>query len=106
MTVASNPKTPHKSEWLVYVVSCRDGTLYTGITTCLARRLAEHNTGRTGARYTRSRRPVNLVYSEPATCRANAAKREWQIKKMSIAQKMALITAQPKELADQKTSPA
>lgn len=77
--------------WYVYIVSCRDGTLYTGITTDLTRRLTAHNWGRDGARYTRSRRPVQLVFSEPAPCHSEAARREWEIKRMTVAQKMALI---------------
>jgi len=81
-----------KREWQVYIVSCRDGSLYTGITTDLVRRLAEHNTGDNGARYTRSRRPVVLVFSEAADSRSAAARREWQIKRMTAAQKMALLT--------------
>jgi len=80
-----------KSEWQVYIVSCRDGTLYTGITTDLPRRLAEHNSGKGGARYTRSRQPVKLVFSEPADSRSAAAQREWQIKQMTVAQKLGLI---------------
>ena len=82
-----------KSEWHVYIVSCRDGTLYTGITTDLLRRLAEHNSEKGGARYTRPRRPVNLVFSEPVDSRSSAARREWQIKQMTLAKKMALIEA-------------
>ncbi len=80
-----------KGAWQVYIVSCRDDTLYTGITTDLIRRLAEHNSGKNGARYTRSRRPVTLVFSEPAASRSAAAQREWQIKQLTTAQKMALI---------------
>jgi putative endonuclease len=80
-----------RSEWQVYMVCCRDGTLYTGITTDLVRRLAEHNSEKGGARYTRSRRPVVLVFSEPAASRSAAAQREWQIKKMTAAQKWAII---------------
>lgn len=83
-----------KREWHVYIASCRDGTLYTGITTDLCRRLAAHNSGKGGARYTRSRRPVTLVFSEPADSRSTAAQREWQIKKMTVAQKLALIQLQ------------
>jgi len=83
-----------KSAWHVYIVSCRDGTLYTGITTDLSRRLAAHNSGKGGARYTRSRQPVNLVFSEPADSRSAAAQREWRIKQLTVAQKMALIAAQ------------
>lgn len=76
--------------WVVYIVRCLDRTYYTGITTDLVRRLAEHNSGR-GAKYTRSRRPVVLAYSEPATSRSAAAKRENQIKKMSLIGKKNLI---------------
>lgn len=77
--------------WHVYIVLCRDGTLYTGITTDLDRRLAAHNSAKGGARYTRSRQPVTLVFSEPAESRSAAASREWQIKGMTLAQKRALI---------------
>ena len=89
-----------KSEWHVYIVSCRDRTLYAGITTDLPRRLAEHNSGKNGARYTRSRQPVNLVFSEPADSRSAAAQREWHIKHMTVTQKLALI-----ELSKKKTDP-
>lgn len=76
--------------WYVYIVHCRDGTLYTGIAKNLERRLGEHNSDWGGAKYTRSRRPVELIYSEPASSRSAAAKREYQIKKMSPAQKRAI----------------
>jgi putative endonuclease len=79
------------SEWRVYIVRCRDGTLYTGISTDLNRRLAAHNSGKGGARYTRARRPVELIFSEAAISRSAAARREWEIKRMTLAQKMALI---------------
>lgn len=64
----------------VYILRCADGTLYTGWTTDLERRLAEHNGGR-GAAYTRGRRPVALVYCEPQPDRASAMRREAQIKR-------------------------
>ena len=64
----------------VYIVRCADGTLYTGWTTDVARRVAEHNAGR-GARYTRQRGPVTLVYSEAQPDRAAAMKREEEIKR-------------------------
>ena len=51
-------------EWWVYLVSCSDGSLYTGITTNVERRISEHNTSKKGAKYTRNKRPVRLVYSE------------------------------------------
>jgi putative endonuclease len=82
--------------WIVYMVRCADGTLYTGITTDLARRLDEHNgEGRLGARYTRSRRPVTLAYTEPAGDRAAAARREAAIKQMDRACKLALCADVP-----------
>ena len=62
------------------MLQCSDRTLYTGITTDLQRRLREHNEAKAGARYTRVRRPVTLVYSEPAGSRSEAARREAQIK--------------------------
>ncbi|MGE5319397.1 MAG: GIY-YIG nuclease family protein [Hyphomicrobiaceae bacterium] len=82
--------------WWVYMLHCADGSLYTGITTDLARRLAEHNgEAGLGARYTRSRRPVRLVYREPAANRAEAARREAAIKRLDRARKLALCAAAP-----------
>jgi len=77
--------------WQVYLLRCADGTLYTGITTDLARRLAEHNAGR-GARYTRSRLPAELVYVEPAPDRSAAQRREYAIRRMPAAAKRRLLT--------------
>ncbi|MFZ5775880.1 MAG: GIY-YIG nuclease family protein [Thermodesulfobacteriota bacterium] len=79
------------SLWFVYILRCSDNTLYTGITTDLARRLAEHNSEDRGARYTRGRRPVTLAYSEEAPSRSAAAKREWSIKRLAAPEKLALI---------------
>ena len=76
--------------WFVYVLRCKDRSLYTGVTTDAQRRLAEHNDGR-GARYTRSRGPVELVYLEKATDRGAALKRESEIKRMSTVGKRALV---------------
>jgi putative endonuclease len=73
------------------MVLCRDNTLYTGITCDLPQRLAAHNAAKGGARYTRGRQPVALVYTEPAASRSEAAKREWRIKGLTVAQKQALI---------------
>ncbi|HEO98490.1 MAG: GIY-YIG nuclease family protein [Campylobacterales bacterium] len=76
----------------VYILRCADDTLYTGIATDLDRRLTEHNSSEKGARYTRSRRPVKLVYSEPFPDRSSASRREYEIKKkMNRAQKLELI---------------
>jgi putative endonuclease len=79
--------------WFVYILECADGTLYTGITTDLDRRLAEHNEGRLGARYTRARRPVTLRYSEQFENRSEASKAEAVVKKKSRGEKRALITS-------------
>ena len=76
------------------MLRCADGSLYTGITTDIARRIAEHNgEGGLGARYTRSRRPVQLVYAEAAANRAEAARREAAIKKLDRTSKLALCAA-------------
>ncbi|HWR78371.1 MAG TPA: GIY-YIG nuclease family protein [Thiobacillus sp.] len=82
--------------WCVYMLRCADGSLYTGITTDITRRVAEHNgDSALGARYTRSRRPVQLVYVEAAANRAEAARREAAIKLLDRARKLALCTATP-----------
>jgi len=83
---------PGAEAWQVYIVRCADGSLYTGIARDLARRIAEHNAGNgAAANYTRSRRPVVLVYSEPAAGRSAASRREYAIKQLSRSAKMALI---------------
>ena len=73
-----------------YIVCCSDGTLYTGITNNLERRIAAHNKG-TGAAYTASRRPVELVYSESVGTKGDALRRELQIKAMTRSQKLELV---------------
>ena len=78
--------------YYVYMVRCSDGTLYTGITTDLVRRTREHNSGR-GARYTSSRLPVALVYSERARNRSDALAREFQVKRLSRSAKLLLCRA-------------
>jgi putative endonuclease len=77
--------------WWVYIVECADGTYYTGITTNVQRRLREHNFSFKSAKYTRSRRPVKLVYSEESLNRSEASKREYRIKKLSRQKKISLI---------------
>ncbi len=74
----------------VYMLRCADGTLYTGWTSDLARRVKAHNSGH-GAKYTRSRTPVTLVYSEEAADKPAALKREYAIKQLSHEQKEKLI---------------
>ncbi len=79
-------------DYFVYIVRCEDDTLYTGITTDLQRRLQEHNGPDKGAKYTRVRQPVTLVYHESHPDRSAASKREYAIKKrMSRAEKLSLI---------------
>jgi putative endonuclease len=77
--------------WHVYIVCCKDNSFYTGVTTDLLRRIDEHNSGKKAARYTRSRRPVELVYSEKAASRSIASRREHQIKKLTLVGKKQLI---------------
>ena len=78
--------------YYVYMLECADGTLYTGSTTDLERRLEEHNSSDKGAKYTRVRRPARLVYSEKHPNRSCASKREYEIKHtMSRTQKLTLI---------------
>ena len=83
-----------KDIWYVYMVRCNDGTLYTGITNELEKRIKAHNSGKDGARYTRSRRPVKLVYSEKAGSKSIAAKLEYKIKKMTRAKKKEMINSE------------
>ncbi len=78
--------------WFCYLLACADGTLYAGVTTDPDRRVAEHNRG-TGARYTRARRPVHLVYLEPHPDRSSASRREHELKRLSRAEKLALANA-------------
>jgi putative endonuclease len=78
--------------WHVYIVECADRTLYTGVAVNLSDRLDRHNDG-SGARYTRGRRPVRLVYAEAAADRAAAQRREHEIKRLSAQAKRRLIAA-------------
>jgi len=78
--------------WHIYVVSCSDGTLYTGITKDIERRMTEHNSG-SGSKYTRCRLPVSLVYSEKTLSRSRAARREAAIKALTRAEKMRLCSS-------------
>jgi putative endonuclease len=76
--------------WCVYLLRCADGTLYTGITTDLAKRLAAHRGGR-GARYTRGRTPLTLVHTEPARTRSAALRREHELKRLRRTAKLAFL---------------
>ncbi len=75
----------------LYILECADKTLYTGITTDLARRIAEHGGAKLGAKYTSTRRPVKLVYSKKFKNRSSASKEEARIKKLKKSEKLELI---------------
>ena len=79
------------NSWYVYIVRCSDGTLYTGITKDLKKRIGEHNSDKDGAKYTKSRRPVDLVYSEQVESRSAAAKLEYRFIRMPCAKKKEMI---------------
>jgi putative endonuclease len=80
--------------WWVYIVRCGDGSLYTGIATDAERRVAEHNdSDQQAAKYTRARRPVVLVYRERCGSRAEAARREYAIKRLERKEKLSLIVS-------------
>jgi len=78
------------ADWFVYILRCADRTFYTGVATDVAARVDRHNGGK-GAKYTRGRRPVQLVYSERIGSRAAAQRREFAIKALSRADKQRLI---------------
>lgn len=82
---SSEERTHH-----VYVVECADGTYYTGYTTDVERRVAEHNAGK-GAKYTRGRTPVELVYAEAHDSKSAAMSREYELKQLSRAEKERLV---------------
>ena len=83
-------------DWWVYILECRDGTLYTGCTDDIPRRLAAHNAGR-GAKYTRGRTPLMLRYREGQPDRSAALRREAAIKRLTRTEKQALIEGYEKE---------
>lgn len=82
--------------WFVYIVECADETFYTGITKDLKRRIEEHNSSVFGAKYTRGRRPVKLVFSKKTKNKSEALKEELQIKKISKQKKLMLIKKRKK----------
>ena len=77
--------------WFLYVVRCGDDTLYTGVTTDLNRRVNEHNTSKRGAKYTKTRRPVNLIWSNKYNNRSEAQSAEYSFKKLSRKEKLDII---------------
>jgi putative endonuclease len=88
--------------YYLYIVTCADRTLYTGITTDLLKRVYEHNRGTEGAKYTRSRRPVRLSYSREFADRGEASKEEYKLKQLSRVQKLALIEEEEKAQKEEK----
>jgi len=77
--------------WFVYILRCSDDSLYTGVTTNLSRRVNEHNNSNKGAKYTRTRQPVQLVWSAECGSRSEAMKREASIKKLDRPKKLLLV---------------
>ena len=82
-----------EENWYLYILRCKDNTLYTGITTDVARRLEAHRSGK-GAKYTRGRAPLELVYRESCGSHSDALKREAEIKKLSRQAKELLVKSQ------------
>ncbi len=80
--------------WYVYILKCSDGSFYTGITKDLKKRVEEHNNSRLGAKYTRGRRPVKLVYSQRKRNKSNALKEELRIKGLNREEKAKIINDQ------------
>ena len=79
-------------KWVVYIVECADGTLYTGVSTDLSRRLRQHNGElKGGAGYTRARRPVRLVWSEAAADRAGAQRGEYVVRRLKVGDRRLLV---------------
>ena len=90
--MAENIKLGHSAlNWIVYILQCGDGSLYTGITNDIGRRMGEHEAGQ-GAKYTRGRGPFQLVYNEICQDRGFASKREMEIKSLNRDQKLGLIS--------------
>ena len=83
-----------KQIWYLYILRCRDNTLYTGITVDVEKRFAAHSAGR-GAKYTRGRGPLELVYREECGTHSQALKREWEVKTLPRAEKELLICKEP-----------
>jgi len=82
-------------KYYTYIVKCRDGVLYTGYTNDISERISKHNRGE-GAKFTRSRTPVELVYWEVFSTREEAMQREWAIKKLDRKAKLALVNGETK----------
>ena len=79
-----------ENTWYLYILRCKDSTLYTGITTDVEKRFQTHQSGK-GAKYTRGRRPLELIYRELCGTHSDALKREWEVKQLSREEKQKLI---------------
>ena len=90
MTLPAVTLMKMENTWYLYILRCKDGTFYTGITTDVEKRFQTHQSGK-GAKYTRGRRPLELAYREQCGTHSDALKREIQIKRLSREQKQALI---------------
>lgn len=88
-----------EKQWVVYILECKDGTLYTGITDRIIHRLAAHRAGK-GAKYTKGRAPLVLRYLEDCADHSTALKREIEIKKLTTKQKWELCKTAPKSLEE------
>ncbi len=98
MSSKAEPAKNNQSQWHVYVLRCADNSLYTGVALDVYKRLDEHNgITKNGAKYTHARRPVELVYQEPANSRSDACKREYVIRNLKKTQKEKLIKINSKE---------
>ena len=84
--------------YYLYILECSDGTLYTGITADLDRRIKEHNSSEFGAKYTSTRRPVKLVYSKKFSNRPEASKEEARVKKLTRAEKLSFLDTSGKNI--------
>jgi len=82
-----------KNNWSVYMVRCKDGSLYTGCSNDVKKRVANHNAGK-GAKYTAARRPVKLVFCEGLLSKEEAMRREYRMKRLPRAEKLALVLTQ------------
>lgn len=83
--------------WYVYILECSDKSLYTGITNDLDRRVEEHNNSKLGAKYTRGRRPVKLVYAQKVKDKARALREEYRLKKLSRYEKIEQFSKKAKK---------
>ncbi|WP_394132915.1 GIY-YIG nuclease family protein [Shewanella maritima] len=92
------PQIEQCQPWFLYVIQCANGHLYTGVTTDVARRFKEHQSGKKGAKFLQGKGPLTLVYQESQTNRSEAQKREAAVKKLPRVKKLAMINSQQNQL--------